>query len=157
MLRDRLGLDDRFDRWRFLQRLLDGEVYANDANELLFAVLQNSLTAAQKKEASEGNVEMSTEQRSRLRAFLDELDEGRVSIFEEEELVITPSKMEQLDTLLPDADSDEDAYKGLWDTVIELHGRESVKIDEACRSPTWTACCLTARLLIHYDFLPNGV
>jgi hypothetical protein len=150
-------LEDRFGRWRFLQRLLDGEVSAHDATELLVAVLHNSLTASQTKEGSDGNVELSTEQRNRLQAFLDRMGDGNASIFEQGQLVVDPSQVDQLDALLPDMDSDEDAYKGLWDTVIELHGREAVKIDESNRSPTWTACCLTARLLIHYDFLSEGV
>jgi hypothetical protein len=152
-------LEDRFGRWRFLQRLLDGEVSGHDASELLVAVLRKSLAVSRTKEGSEGSVELSLEQRNRLQAFLDQMDdgEGNASLFEEGQLVLDPSKADQLAALLPNMDSDEDAYKGLWDTVIEIHGREAVKIDEASRSPTWTACCLTARLLIHYDFLAEGV
>jgi len=65
--------------------------------------------------------------------------------------------LDQLESLLPDPDDDEDAFKGLWDTVIELNGRESVKINEQNATYDWKACCLIARVLIHYDFLTYGI
>jgi hypothetical protein len=61
--------------------------------------------------------------------------------------------------LLPQLDEDEDASKGLWDTIIELHGRESVKINErkVPQDIGWKTRCLIARLLIFYDFLTDGL
>jgi hypothetical protein len=67
--------------------------------------------------------------------------------------------LELLEQLLPDPDNDEDAAKGLWDTIIELHGRESVKINERQipQNIGWRTRCLIARLLIYYDFLTDGL
>ena len=42
-LADQLGLSERFDRWRFLQKVLDEEVAAEPTNQLLFQVLEGYL------------------------------------------------------------------------------------------------------------------
>jgi hypothetical protein len=67
--------------------------------------------------------------------------------------------LELIEQLLPNPETDEDASKGLWDTVIELHGRESVKINERTvpQDIGWKTRCLIARLLIYYDFLTDGL
>lgn len=67
--------------------------------------------------------------------------------------------LELMEQLLPQLDEDEDASKGLWDTIIELHGRESVKINErkVPQDIGWKTRCLIARLLIFYDFLTDGL
>jgi hypothetical protein len=65
--------------------------------------------------------------------------------------------LEKLETLLPDPRENEDAHKGSWDTVLELHGREAVKINERKATPEWKAICMVARLLIYFDFMTRGV
>jgi hypothetical protein len=73
--------------------------------------------------------------------------------------VIATEEMRVLDLfsqLLPNPDIDEDAAKGLWDTIIELHGRESVKINEQKQYIGWKTRCYIVRLLIYYDFLTVG-
>ena len=67
--------------------------------------------------------------------------------------------LDLLEQLLPQPEHDEDAAKGLWDTIIELHGRESVKINERTipQNKGWKTRCLIARLLIYYDFLTDGL
>jgi hypothetical protein len=65
--------------------------------------------------------------------------------------------LEQIEYLLPHPERDEDASQGLWDTIIELHGRESVKINERHRTVQWRTRCLISRLLIYYDFLTIGL
>jgi hypothetical protein len=39
--------------------------------------------------------------------------------------------------------------------VIELHGREAVKINESKGEPNWRAVCLVSRVLIYFDFLTS--
>jgi hypothetical protein len=59
---------------------------------------------------------------------------------------------------LPTPDDDEDAVKSLWDTVMELYGREAVKYQETKSSTLeWKITNTVSRLLIHFDFLTLGI
>jgi len=175
-LRDRLGLHDRFDRWRFLQRLLDFEIKSSDVNEVLYATLDAYLKYSRPKFGTTdetGSPELTAERRSLLQFVLQEpsssIADGMVLALSlsvklsdevDESMKESPHNqdvLDQLESLLPDPDDDEDAFKGLWDTVIELNGRESVKINEQNATYDWKACCLIARVLIHYDFLTYGI
>eukprot|EP00566_Odontella_aurita_P037405 CAMPEP_0113595726 /NCGR_PEP_ID=MMETSP0015_2-20120614/39903_1 /TAXON_ID=2838 /ORGANISM="Odontella" /LENGTH=156 /DNA_ID=CAMNT_0000503087 /DNA_START=246 /DNA_END=716 /DNA_ORIENTATION=+ /assembly_acc=CAM_ASM_000160 len=59
--------------------------------------------------------------------------------------------------LLPDPEEDEDAHRSGWDLVMELVGRETVKSNEQGESEGWRARCDAVRMLIHYDFLNDGI
>jgi len=191
-LRDELGLHDRFDRWRFLQRLLDvDDVDVDDANRVLYAVLEGYLLYPRPKfeDTDEtGSPELTAELRERIVMLLDydddesssknrripvlissrssppsdgeagDDDDASSSLLSSDSTTTANAKvLQQLEMLLPDPDDDEDAHRGLWDHVIELHGREAVKQEEAAGSPAWKACCLVARVLVHYDFLVHGL
>ena len=65
--------------------------------------------------------------------------------------------VEKFENLLPDPLDDEDAHKSTWDMVLEIHGRDMVKANEMNATTEWRKLCLTARLLIHYDFLSRSV
>lgn len=93
------------------------------------------------------------------------------------------SILEQMEQLLPDPDEDEEAFKSAWDVVIDLYGRESVRVREealqrekerrtvevvagfedgssgaaVAENLQWRTLCAAGRLLIHYDFLTKGV
>jgi hypothetical protein len=67
------------------------------------------------------------------------------------------SMVELLEGLLPDPREDEDAHKSVWDTVIEIHGREMVQYNETNPSPEWKISSLVARLLINFDFIIYGI
>jgi hypothetical protein len=137
---------------------LDGEIDPQDASHVLLSVLQNSASPAQTKKRAEGKVEVTDEGTLRIRELLGECRDSNLPvIIKDGETVLNPMMNDRLESLLPCAGDDEDAFKGLWDIVIEIHGREAVKLDEANRSSTWTCCCTVARLLIHYDFLSDGV
>jgi Cft2 family RNA processing exonuclease len=75
---------------------------------------------------------------------------------EDEESAMT--MLQLLEGLLPNAEEDADAFKSLWDTVMEIHGREAVKYHET-KNPTldWKLACVVARLLLHFDFLTLGI
>jgi len=162
-LRDRLGLHDRFDRWRFLQQLLAQEATPEDTNRVLYAVLEGYIKFPRPKYAGTdetGSPELSSELFSLIEELLDDSNDGRISAL----LPVGPDEdscdekvLDRLEKLLPDLDEDEDAFKGLWDTVMELHGREAVKIDSGEGCPLWRACSLIARVLIHFDFLSYGL
>jgi hypothetical protein len=106
----------------------------------------------------EGDVNLTSEKMNQISELLDAFhnDSNLPVMAGGDEIVLDPTVADQLDALLPHPDDDEDAFKGLWDTVIEIHGREAVKIDEARGSLTWKSCCTLARLLIHFDFLSDG-
>jgi hypothetical protein len=85
--------------------------------------------------------------------------------------------------LLPDPIDNEDAYKGTWDVIIDLYGRESVRVSEdrlskerdekeedeegvhySIRQTTlrrknlqWRTLSVIGRVLIHFDLLTKGV
>jgi len=82
------------------------------------------------------------------------------------------SILTQIEQLLPDPMEDEESYKSAWDVVIDLYGRESVRVKEeklqrekesGGRGTTylenleWRTLCAVGRVLIHYDFLTKGV
>jgi len=89
----------------------------------------------------------------------------------------------QMEQLLPDPVEDEEAFKSAWDVVIDLYGRESVRVREEAlqrekeggvdvldgdnkdggsvkccpENLQWRTLCAVGRVLIHYDFLTKGV
>jgi len=155
-LRNRLGLHDRFDRWRFLQYLLDEETTSHDTNRVIYAMLDSYLKVEPDERET---VEFTPEKRARLEIFLQESkDETIMALIDLDGTeTVNEGILKQLEQFLPDPEEDEDAFKGLWDTVIELHGRESVKIGLQNNMSQWQARCLIARLLIFYDFLSTGL
>jgi hypothetical protein len=157
-VQDRLGLSDRFDRWRFLQRLLDEETTSARTNEILYVVLDGYLKYQRPKykESEEtGSPELTPDRRATIEYIL-QCANGTVPVLTESNAA-DDAILEQLEALLPDMVEDEDAVKGIWDTVLELHGREGVKINEQNATPAWKARCLIARVLLHHDFLILGL
>lgn len=165
-LKSRICLEDRFDRWRYLQKLLDEEVLADDVNQILYGVLDGFLKYPRPKymdSEETGSPELTLELRQLIGEILASA-EGTHAIVamvqvgeNNEELDLNDELADSIQKLLPDEIEDEDAAKSLWDTVISLHGRESVKINEQQKRPSWKACCLLARVLLHFDFLSYGL
>eukprot|EP00980_Cylindrotheca_fusiformis_P006707 scaffold1398_cov116-Cylindrotheca_fusiformis.AAC.24 len=143
-----MGLKNRFQRWRFLQNLLDGEIENEDANKVLLEVLSIALTLERLGDPDdESSIEITPELREKIETVIVKTEDPMVNL----------DSLNLLDPLIPDQSEDEDAYKSLWDTVIELHGRESVKMNEASATPDWKLRCLKARVLLHFDFLTDGI
>jgi hypothetical protein len=192
-------LMDPFDRWRFLQKLLDDDI--NDANYILF-VLQATIQQRYQQQQSALNRMVSLQKSENLttetvspiaihtdsaaaplcvddvEGNLEERLEVMNFILREKSSAVINRLLQavesnsssssvhslqdfrflgQLERLLPHPEMDEDAFKGLWDTVIELHGRESVRINEQQNTMNWKTRCLIARVLIYYDFLSVGL
>ena len=96
-----------------------------------------------------GSPEMTEEYQAKINKVLD-ISNGAVST--DDELIL-----ELLEDILPDPQEDEDASKSLWDTLIELHGRDMVKFNETNRTKEWRVRCLVARLILHFDFIIYGI
>ena len=160
-LDDRFVTNDRFDRWRFLQNLLDGEAKALTVNQMLYYVLDGYLKYPRPKQENSdetGSPELTAELRAKIEKILDESADESIAALEDPECV--PGRgfdLLKLEGLLPDPQEEEEAFKSLWDVVMELHGREMVKIDESKATPQWKACCMIARLFIHFDFVVYGI
>jgi len=150
--------------------MLDHDVDADDTQLVLFALLDSYLKfpdrPAYKKDSDEtGSPELTAERRQVMEAVLrvssakDIHELLKEDNNKDEAVDVLPSTeiLDQLELLLPDQVEDEDAFKGLWDTVIEINGRESVKINERNATLQWKTRCLIARVLLHYDFLTHGL
>lgn len=154
---DRLDLADNFNRWRFLQNFLDAEIEASDANQVLYCVL-DAFIKYPPPDSSEVVSPLATSDVRETIADLLSTDNGSIPAFSDPDC--SPGNahvLEKLETLLPDPRENEDAFKGSWDTVLELHGREAVKINERKATPEWKAISMVARLLIYFDFMTRGI
>ena len=161
------GSEDRFDRWRFLQNFLDGDHPSSDVvNIILYRVLEGVLKY---EGPSENVVELTSEVKQNIEEILTSFSvDGRVKAvltmsnndddYDEAEKS-TLKILEKLETILPDPVENEDDYKSLWDTIIELHGRETVKFNESQNpvSLDWRIANTVTRVLLHYDFLTLGI
>jgi hypothetical protein len=155
-LRERLDLGDLFDRWRWMQRLLEEEDDPNDTNQILYAVLKSYFD---NPGTDEGAPELTSEIKSQMQSLLlaDASNRSIVAIDLNTGSTASADVQKRLTSLLPNAEEQEDAVKSLWDVIIEIHGRESVKINEREARDEWNIRCLVARLLIYFDFLSRGL
>jgi hypothetical protein len=154
-LQDALGLNDRFDRWRWLQKLLDEETDPTDTNLVLYKVLE--LFSRNPPEDSEGSPALTTSRRAILAYILQNSRHGMIEALTDDISTNMGDIQSQLERLLPDPDEEEDAFKSLWDVIMEIHGRESVRLSEQQAKPEWKTRCLVARVLLYYDFLSRGL
>uniref|UniRef100_A0A7S1YZW1 Uncharacterized protein n=1 Tax=Trieres chinensis TaxID=1514140 RepID=A0A7S1YZW1_TRICV len=167
----RVDLSDRFGRWRFLQRLLDAEVDAGDVNEILYRVLKSFIDFPRPERIPDDTFPGGSRENPSPQVTPEhrEIMESIFSVDEVTNVGIIPALQEPdctpfevsayngLVRLLPDPIEDEDAHKGGWDLVMELIGREAVKIAEQSRDKGWRVRCDIARLLVQYDFLTDGI
>lgn len=210
-------LDGRFERWSFLQQLLENELPHKGIEDAIIALFNGYLlygpSVGDAKEAAgtesdDGNegipspvlddelrgsiekligdilaikdVAVDTESRF-LHLFVQppidyELEVLRGTLMNRDDAVTintsdahtqTLSVVNQIERLLPDPVEDEEAHKSAWDLVIELYGREGVRVREeniqrngvegSKENMSWKTLCCVARVLIHYDFLNKGI
>jgi hypothetical protein len=164
---ERLFLEsDRFDRWRFLQELLEGDADVDVVNQLLYQVLEGALKYPRKDPKTNDVIVLPTQMKTSIEMLLYSENNSRagcvLALWEDytDETVQESAKqgLIQLEQLLPTIDEDEDAVKSLWDIVMEIHGREAVKIRETQENTLeWKLLNTVARLLIHHDFLTLGI
>ena len=150
---NRLGLTENFNRWRYLQRLLDEEVEAHDVNEVLFILLDNYKRRVEQDPDESTAPERTLEVLERIERLLQPYD-GSLPVLQDP--ACTPGDQHvlmQVELLLPDPVEKEEAFQGAWDTVLELHGKASVTANERAARPEWKAVFLIARVMIYFDFL----
>jgi hypothetical protein len=208
-------LNDQFERWSFLQRLLDNELPLLDIENVILAVFNAYLShgpsvGTHAKPDDDNNGLPSPVLDEGMRSSIEQLISNILSIdvtsddnddfesrflhffvqppidYELEVLMgtlidsddasadgeteIHPqalSLVNQIEQLLPDPTEDEDAHKSLWDLIIELYGREAVRVREEAiqrhgvnrskENMSWKTLCCIGRVLIHYDFLTKGI
>ena len=218
----RLELDQQFERWKFMQCLLEGELQPSDIENVLLlslsAYLQHGPTAAtsNNKDENGGNASpvLNDEQKSDIQSAIKAMLEVSDGIGDSKflHLLVLPpvdyesitidteddddigsnmvevdssalSILEQIEQLIPTIEEDEDAYKSAWDVVIDIYGRESVRVNEEAlqreresgRYPSsenvgsgsrleccadslqWRTLCAVGRVLLHFDFLTKGI
>lgn len=156
---------DQFDRWRFLQELLEGDASLDVVNQVIYEVLDGALKFP-RYDAGGEKIILPANNQERIESLVESFAyDGRIPVLintdydetgEDKESSLTI--LEQLESLLPTPDEDEDAYKSSWDTVMAIHGQEAVKYHET-KNPTgtWKRSCVVARLLLHFDFLTLGI
>lgn len=169
------GSEDRFDRWKFLQDLLEGDYPSSDVvNKVLYRVLDGVLkyprpSGGRDTLGSDDTVEMTADVKETIKSILaDHSTEGRVNAvmamgngdkdFVKDKKAALET-LEKLERVLPDPVENEDDYKSLWDTVIELYGREAVKYNESQKPVLldWKIANTVTRVLLHFDFLTFGI
>lgn len=151
-LDEKFGFEDRFDRWRYMQRLLDESTEASEANEMATLVLRKFLFSP----GVEGLPERTDERVRLVSRILDDIGDGVLGIVPEDGEV-NEVLIEKLSSVLPDPIEDEDEFKSTWDILLDLHGREAVKLEESTKTPQWVSRSLVTRILIFYDFLSGGL
>lgn len=167
-LSQRLQIEDRFGRWRFLQALLDEETTASATNQVLHYTLVEYLRNADKgwDGVETGSPELTPKRRFALQTLLGYVQHNAIPILRDDEddehrtteCATRPTAIETLlQEILPDPTTDEDGVKGNWDTIIELHGREAVRMNEKNGTNAWKVRCLIARVLLYHDFLTMGI
>ena len=156
---ERLDLLERFDRWRFLQNFLDAEIDSDIMNEILYAVLDGALKYPPLEDDDDaGFPEMTPELKANIERVLELGHDRKLPAFEGPDCGPgSPMVLERLERILPDPEEEQDANRSLWDTMLELHGREMVKINEKEGTLEWRTLCVVARVLLHYDFLTYGI
>ena len=216
-------LHNRFERWSFLQKLLENEIPLKDVENSILAALNGYLLhgprvgdapedADVRPQSNDDDNEglpspvLNDELRQSMETLIDDIlcirldnedtDSRFLHLFVEppidyelEVLMgtlmkktsdVTPtttndihpkalSLVNRIEQLLPDPVEEEEAYKGAWDIVIDLYGREGVRVREEAiqrngvngdanrENLSWKTLCCIGRVLIHYDFLTKGI
>lgn len=157
---DRLRLSDRFDRWKFLQNLLDGDVATEDVNHLVYAVLDGYIKYPKPEledSKDDGSPPPTPEIIGIVRDLLESAEGGAIAVSDPKGGPGDVAVLEKMKRILPDRKENEDAFKSNWDTLIEIHGRDIVKFSEENPTPQWDVDCVVARVLIYYDFVTYGI
>lgn len=178
---NRLDLSSRFSRWKVLQDILEEEEIptAQDINEILFLILKSFLENPRPIKLPSGDTNPSPTLTAEQRELLvNELFHYQQDKNNEEETIglinaiptdesgndsmmydgeETIAVYNFLEKLHPDRQEDEDAFKGCWDLIMELYGKEATKISEQSGDKSWKMRSSVVRLLIHYDFLVEGI
>mmetsp|Transcript_29573 Transcript_29573/g.34302 ORF Transcript_29573/g.34302 Transcript_29573/m.34302 type:complete len:298 (-) Transcript_29573:13-906(-) len=172
---ERLNLESQFHRWRVLQNILEEEdekISPSDINEILYIVFKSFLDHPRSLTLEDGVTSnkspiLDEKQCEILRNDLLKVNDvsGVGSIYAipvrvpgddyNDELIVKNNLL--LEMFQPDPVEHEEAFKSCWDLVVEMYGRESTKIAQRDATSSWQARSSIVRLLIHFDFLTEGI
>ena len=163
---ERLDLNCKFGRWKFLQDIIEEDSEPRDVNLILYKVLKSFYDNPRPAKTEDGITNCSPilteDQRSLL---VEDLFDTRISLGVITILPVDGDEMtekhtrtlELLDTLQPDPIENEDDFKGAWDILVEIYGRESTKIAQQNGDEQFKFRSSIVRLLLHFDFLTEGI
>ena len=215
---ERLELTKQFERWRFMQKMIDGEIHPSEIEDVLLLVLhaylQHGPTGCTTNNKNEnGGIAspvLTPDQRCAVQDVIDSMisisdgigdsrilhmlvlppadwdsisiDGGDMTSKEDNMVEVDGnalSILKKIELVLPDPIEDEESHKSAWDVIVELHGRESVRVEEEklksanlveiasggssvcvkyrAQSLQWRTLSTVGRVLIHFDFLTKGV
>jgi hypothetical protein len=141
---DVTGLQDHFGRWRLLQGLLEGDVSVASVQPVVYQILEYYLEQPE----TPGLPEKTSTRIQAVQSVLDNKTDwtGDMS-----------SLWTELESILPNPDDDADEDKSTWDTIMELYGREAIKLEFQNGGMDWKLRACVVRVLIFYDFLTSGM
>jgi len=179
---EKYDLKSQFNRWTFLQKLLDEELPVKDVETILFQVLQSWVIFPLPERSDKDGAPTFTEAQVKdLYKLVSQFQSyhsthGHIPILSakiQDELKGKNNLVSALESLLPDEDEDPDGYEGLWNLINDLHGEESIESKKMIFNSfsslskntkgipkslnNWSKLCLVARMLIHMDFLTKGM
>jgi hypothetical protein len=157
---DRLMLKDNFNRWKYMQNLLNEELVGDDVNQVVYFLLKSYHNRASRKLSGvEDIVDLSPEPRAenleRLSSILSLYCNGIIPVLDEKGSPGDPEVLCLIEFLLPSLEENEDAYRGTWDTILELHGKAAVTALEGQGEASWKTAIVVAKVMIYYGFLGN--
>jgi len=173
----KLNLSSQFNRWKVLQNILEEEESPSgqDINEILYVIFKSFYDYPRPKVLPSGdrnpsptlnedqrNLLMNTlfryEEDDKTSGWIDAIpidETGNDSMdYDRDDIVEVNALLEKFQ---PDREEDEDAFKSCWDLVMELYGREATRMAEQSGDRSWKVRSGIVRLLIHYDFLNDGL
>jgi hypothetical protein len=214
---ERLELTKQFERWRFMQKMIEGEIHPSDIEDVLLLVLHAYLqhgptgftTNNKNENGGIASPVLTPDQRCAVQDVIDSMisisdgigdsrilhmlvlppadwdsisiDGGDMTSKEDNMVEVDGnalSILKKIELVLPDPIEDEESHKSAWDVIVELHGRESVRVEEEklksanlveasggssvcvkyrAQSLQWRTLSTVGRVLIHFDFLTKGV
>lgn len=181
---DKYGLmNNRFDRWKFLQNILEEEEEPTyqEINHVLYTTMLKIMVDSSDCDADKTIPILNTQQRQVLlndlfclEPYNDDTEMDDKSKSRRQLGVIRalpPDKaaknnstnkiylqtIESLNLLHPNPIDDDDAFKSCWDLVMEMYGKESTKLAEQNGDFSWISRSSIVRLLLHYNFLVDGI
>lgn len=152
---DRLDLSCEFSRWKFLQDTMEDDIASENVNEILYLVLKSFIDNPRETQI------LTEEQINVLEEELFQIEDniGFISVLplggeynEDHE-----KTLKLLDTLQPDPVENEDDFRSCWDILVEIYGREATKFAQKSEDIEFKHRSNAVRLLLHYDFLTEGV
>jgi hypothetical protein len=154
---ERLDLSSEFSRWKLLQEIMEEEIESSqDVNEILYLVLKSFVDNPREKQT------LTEEQVDVLVGELFQIEDN-IGFIPVMPLIVGEynashmNTLELLEKLQPDPIENEDDFRSCWDILMAIYGIEATKIAQKTDDVEFKFRSGIVRLLLHYDFLTEGV